>query len=640
MEASEGKGPSDPLWGRWGPLPDESNERVARLGRANLLRVLDDMIDGAYISGGDGLIEYANPALRREFGPHRGKRCFEYFYDRTEPCARCRNGDILAGRTLRREWHSPRNGRTYCLVASPLKDPDGTTFKLETLHDITESKRGERQLRQSEERLRTVVANAPVVLFAMDSGGEILVYEGKALNSIGQQAGESVGQNAFEVFRDQPRMLENLRRALEGKSFTELIDAPRRRIFETSYSPMRDEEGRVSGIIGVSTDVTEHIQFLQAQKMEAVGQLAGGVAHDFNNLMTVVTGYAQRLLRDAEPQGALGSGLEEIHKAGQRAIALTRQLLAFSRKQIMSPEILDLNSVVADTARMLRRVLGEDIDLEVVLPPDLGRIRADRMQVEQVLMNLAVNARDAMLDGGALTIETADVVMDEASAPPYPDAGPGPFVMLAISDTGCGMDEETRSRIFEPFFTTKAMGTGTGLGLSTVYGIIRQSGGDIRVYTEVGQGSTFRVYLPRATPDGKAAPAGRERPAGRAAGGAEAILLVEDDALVRELLALELRDLGYSVLQAGNIGEALMTSQRHEGTIHLLLSDVVLPGLSGRRLFDVLSNRRPDIKILYMSGHTERHIVHHGVIEPGTPFISKPFTSESLARKLREVLDS
>jgi len=383
-------------------------------------------------------------------------------------------------------------------------------------------------------------------------------------------------------------------------------------------------------------------QLLHSQKMEAVGRLAGGVAHDFNNLMTVVAGYADRLLRKMGESDPSYKGIEEIKKAGERAIVLTRHLLAFGRKQILQPERLDLNAAVMDMMEMLQRLLGEDIDLSAELEPGLGKIMADRVQIDQVIMNLAVNARDAMPQGGALAIRTANVELDDHSHLGYL-ASSGPHVVIEVRDTGSGMDEEIRERIFEPFFTTKEMGTGTGLGLSTVYGIVRQSGGDVRVYSARGQGTVFKIYVPRCEAPAEEARAPKEGKPAAAGGplrGSETILLVEDEEALRELAALDLREMGYTVLEAGTVGRALAVADQHEGPIHLLLTDVVLPGLSGRRLFEMLTNRLPHVGVLYMSGHAERHIVHHGVLQAETAFLGKPFTSETLAAKVREVLDA
>jgi two-component system, cell cycle sensor histidine kinase and response regulator CckA len=378
-------------------------------------------------------------------------------------------------------------------------------------------------------------------------------------------------------------------------------------------------------------------QLRQAQKMEAVGRLAGGIAHDFNNLLTVITGYSQLTLRSLHAEDPLRDNIEEIKKAGDRAAALTRQLLTFSRKQVLQPKVLDLNAVVSEIEKMLRRLIGEDIELRTALQPELGHIKADPGQIEQVLMNLAVNARDAMPNGGKLTIETQNVSVDEDFVKQHIAVIPGSYVMLAVSDTGIGMNEETQQRIFEPFFTTKELGQGTGLGLSTVYGIVQQSGGGLWVYSEVGRGTTFKVYLPRVDEEAQVYKPGL--PAPEALSGKETILLAEDEEIVRNLVREVLKSHGYKVLEAANGGAALLLCERHQGPIHLMITDVIMPEMSGRELTDRLAGLRPEMKVLYMSGYTDNAIADHGVLEAGKNFIQKPFSPDALVGKVREVLD-
>jgi PAS domain S-box-containing protein len=377
-------------------------------------------------------------------------------------------------------------------------------------------------------------------------------------------------------------------------------------------------------------------QLAQAQKMEAIGQLAGGIAHDFNNLLTVIGGRSQLLLSRLPAQSPVRRDLELIQKTSERAAALTRQLLAFSRKQILAPKVLDLNAVVSGMASMLQRLIGEDIDLAFRAGADLGRVKADPGQIEQVIVNLVVNARDAMPGGGRVTLETANVELGEQYARRHVGVQPGPYVMLAVSDTGTGMDAETQARIFEPFFTTKAPGKGTGLGLATVYGIVKQSGGNIWVYSEVGKGTTFKIYLPRVEETEESVQPEVALP-GR---GTETILLVEDEDEVRELAREILEAYGYTVFQARQPAEAMLIAERHPGPIHLLVTDVVMPEMSGRALAERLAPLRPEMKVLYMSGYTDNAIVHHGRLDAGTPFVQKPFTPDVLVRKVREVLES
>ncbi len=381
-------------------------------------------------------------------------------------------------------------------------------------------------------------------------------------------------------------------------------------------------------------------QLRQAQKMEAIGQLAGGVAHDFNNLLTIISGYSDLLLngilrpQDATAREAVG----EIRKAAERAAGLTRQLLAFSRRQVLAPQVLVLNSVVQDVDKMLRRLIGEDIQLSCRLAADLGTVKADPGQIEQVLLNLAVNARDAMPRGGRLTIETANIMLDENYARTHPEIQPGPFVMLAVTDTGCGMDAATLRRIFEPFFTTKGPGKGTGLGLATVYGIVKQSGGSIYVYSEVDRGTSFKVYLPRLEADPIADLPPIAAPV-QQTGGQETLLIVEDDDAVRALTRTVLRDNSYNVIEAIDADTALNWVEEHNQPIHLLVTDVVMPGMSGRELAERLKAQRPEMKVLFMSGYTDDAVVRHGLLDAEIAFLQKPFTPNALARKVREVLD-
>ncbi|MGB9628235.1 MAG: GAF domain-containing protein, partial [Thermodesulfobacteriota bacterium] len=411
---------------------------------------------------------------------------------------------------------------------------------------------------------------------------------------------------------------------------------------------LKDSQGNPVEIVGAWMDITElkkmeekrrslEEQLFQSQKMEAIGRLAGGVAHDFNNILSIIKGYTQLLMLDIKEGDPKREGLNEINQAVDRAVAMTRQLLAFSRKQILEMRVLDLNSVIRNLEKMLRRMIGEDIELRTILSEDIGRIEADPGQIEQVIMNLAVNARDAMPYGGKFTIETANVDLDEEYAKRHMDVKAGKYVMLSVSDTGIGMTKEVQERIFEPFFTTKGVGKGTGLGLSTVYGIVKQSGGNIWVYSEPGKGTTFKIYLPRVEKPSEEIRAKEE--AKGLPHGNETILLVEDDEKVRGVAQKILLKQGYDVIEARGGDEAIEICKGIKRPIHLVLTDVVMPGMSGRELIERIKEVCKDFKVLYMSGYTDNVILHHGILEEGIAFIQKPFTLEALVRKVREVLD-
>jgi PAS domain S-box-containing protein len=508
--------------------------------------------------------------------------------------------------------------------------------------DISDRKSAEESLMQSESQFRALFENAlDAVLIANDLGVYVNANPA-ACDLLGVSYNEVIGRtiNSFTEHDDPVEAERMLKQFLkDGILRGELsLRRPDGSIVEVDYSATANFiPGRHLALLH---DVTEHRkledQLRQSQKLESVGMLAGGIAHDFNNLLTVITGYSDLTLNRLDKTDPLARNIEEVKKAADRASSLTRQLLAFSRKQVLQPKVLDLNSVILNIEKMLGRLVGEDMELHTSLGLGLGQVKADPGQIEQVLLNLVVNSRDAMPTGGKITIETANVYLDEAYARQHIAVQIGWYAMLAITDTGLGIDPETQKHIFEPFFTTKEQGKGTGLGLSTVYGIVKQSGGNIWVYSEVGVGTSFKIYLPLVDEDVTKPDVEHKCPEGIA--GTETILLAEDEEMVRKLARDSLTMHGYTVLEAANAGEALLICQQHEGPIHLLLTDAVMPRMSGKDLADQFRGLRPDARVLYMSGYTDRAIVHHGILDEAIAFIGKPFTPDALVLKVVEVL--
>jgi two-component system, cell cycle sensor histidine kinase and response regulator CckA len=505
------------------------------------------------------------------------------------------------------------------------------------------------QLQRSEKLLFALLESAAQAIIGTDRHGRIVLVNDRTELMFGYSRAELL-EGTIEL------LLPESLRAVHTRHREEYFEHPRTRPMgtgmelsgrrkdgsdfpvEVSLSAL-EVEGAAYGIAFVS-DISQRKtleeQLMHAQKMEAVGRLAGGVAHDFNNMLTVITGYNRMILDELSPVDPLRGYAEEILKAADRAGALTNQLLAFSRRQIMQPRVISVNAVIEQTEKMLRRLIGEDIQLSMSLSVDAGNIKADPNHIAQAIVNLAVNARDAMPTGGRLTIETGNFHIDETYVRTHMGVKPGDFVMIAVSDTGIGMDSATRQRIFEPFFTTKERGKGTGLGLATVYGMVKQSGGDIWVYSEVGTGTTFKLYFPKV----------QEPPVDAHSGGAdktkasdgETILLVEDEKAVRDLTSRILQKLGYKVLPAASGEEAIRLGHANAGKIALLLTDVVMPNMSGRQVADALSQIQPGLKVLFLSGYTENTVVHHGVLDSAVDFLPKPFSREVLGQKIREIL--
>jgi PAS domain S-box-containing protein len=517
----------------------------------------------------------------------------------------------------------------------------------ELTQTVLQRERAEEELREANQTLQSLVQTSPLAIIALDLEGNVRSWNQAAERLFGWTESEVIGLRIQIIPDDEwDAFYNSLDITRKAGTFTGFETTRVRKdgsLIDVSLSaaPLVDGKGNINGSVVVIADITERKkleeQFLQAQKMEAVGRLAGGVAHDFNNLLTAIIGYSQLALARLHREDPMRREIEEIEQAGHRAAGLTNQLLAFSRRQVLQPQVLDLNVVVANLGKMLERLIGEDIVLATTLAPGIGFVKADRGQIEQIIMNLAVNSRDAMPDGGRLTIETFHADLDDSYTAEHLDVRPGPYVVLAISDNGCGMDKETQSNIFEPFFTTKELGKGTGLGLSTVYGIVKQSGGHIGLYSEPGEGTTFKVYLPRLEESDQKHESGVTEK--ESLEGSETVLLVEDEASVRELARRILEAYSYTVLAASDSEDALRICETHGGNIHLMLTDVVMPGTSGRELAQLVATNHPEITVLYMSGYTDDAIVQHGVLGADTPFLQKPFSPVALARKVRETID-
>jgi len=517
-------------------------------------------------------------------------------------------------------------------------------FDLYTIYQQRQIVHIRRQVLEQERLFRLITENAGDMIAVIDSKGSRIYSSPSYEKVLGYSSPELLGSALAEVHPEDRALVEEAANEARETGFGRRIEYRVRhkdgtwRYLESTASAIHDDDSMVEKLVVVNRDITARRrleeQFRQAQKMEAVGRLSGGIAHDFNNLLGVIIGYAE-LLEDriaVEDREAV----EEILKAGLRAASLTRQLLAFSRQQVLEPRVLDLNHVVSDTEKMLRRLVGEDVSFRTHLEAQLGAVKADPGQIEQILMNLVVNARDAMPEGGELLIETASVVMDEAFVRRYPyPVKTGSYIELAVTDSGVGMDLEIQTHIFEPFFTTKAKDAGTGLGLATVYGVVKQSGGYIEVLSELGKGTTFKLYFPRV--DEKITPVSPLAPQVRLEGN-ETILLVEDEAALRGLAQQVLTSLGYHVLEAGSAAEALALAEE-VSKIDLLLTDIVMPEMNGRPLAQQLLSRSPQLQVIYMSGYTGQAVGNHGALQPEGFFLRKPFTREVLAGKIREVLD-
>ena len=561
--------------------------------------------------------------------------------------------------------HLTKSGeRRRVQVTSHRLNVSGRELILKVMVDVTETKRLEEERDRYVERLRLLELSVSrlndIVIITkatpLSEPGPEIVYVNEAFERItGYSRQEAIGRTPrmLQGPDTDPAALARLRGALErGEPVREeVVNYTKAGVpywLEIDIAPVRNDAGELTHFVAVERDTTEQHRssealqrseerLRQAQKMEAIGNLAGGIAHDFNNLLSVILSYTSMIVEDLPPADPLRADLEEVHGAGLRATEMTRQLLAFSRKQMLQPSAVDVSAVVRGIEKMLGRMIGEDIELRLQTSADTGRAFVDSSQLEQVILNLVVNARDAMPDGGNITVETSSVVLDAAYAASHSDVTPGPYVLLAVTDTGVGMDRATQNRVFEPFFTTKEQGKGTGLGLSTVYGIVRQSGGHIWLYSELGQGTTFKIYLPRTDRIDEVRTPSQP---GDSLRGSETILLVEDEAPVRHVVRSILGRSGYHILEAQNAGEAFLLCEQFKATIHLLLTDVVMPRMSGRQLAERLAVLRPEMRVLFVSGYTENTIIHHGVLDAGVEFLTKPILPGALLKKVRHVLDA
>jgi two-component system, cell cycle sensor histidine kinase and response regulator CckA len=621
----------------------ESNQALTALVEASPAAIV--------CCGYDGNVTMWNPAAEQTFGWNEAEvlgRPMPVVPEHMRPAHAELRGAVLRGQSI---WNQEvvalrKDGSTFDAIVSmaPLRDADGALRgTMDIALDISRRKGAEAQLRLQAAALESA-ANSVVI---SDKSGHIL-WANPAFTALnGYSVDEAVGQT-FSIFNSGKHSREFFEqmwktilngRVWHGEIVNRRKDGSLCTVDQT-ITPVRTETGETLHFVVIQQDVTETkalaSQLNQAQKMESVGRLAGGVAHDFNNLLSVIIGYSDVLLGNLGLDARAHRQIEEVKKAGDRAAVLTRRLLAFSRQQVLEPKILNLNSIIVETEKMLRRLIGEDIEFQTKLAPDVGSVKVDPGQIEQILMNLAVNSRDAMPLGGKLTIETAEVELDAEVACLHIPCVPGRYVLMTVSDTGVGMDQDTKAHIFEPFFTTKDVGKGTGLGLATVYGIVKQSGGYVWVRSELGQGTAFEVYLPRVDQPARQAPVGDLAP--ETFNGSEVILVVEDEESVRALICSILSQNGFTVLEAANAASALKIAQQQQ-PIHLVLTDVVMPGMNGPEMAKRLQEIRPDLKVLFMSGYAGGFGAAHGLLEDGAPLLQKPFTKNMLLRKLRETLE-
>jgi len=623
----------------------KAREALAESAR-NWTTTFDALDNPVMLLTADQRITQCNKATREMLGLSQaeiiGQRCCELVHGTSAPPEEC----PFIRSVITKERETMRwvvGDRVFDVATDPIFADGNTDELLGAIHILTDVT----DFIRSEERFRLFFENEPSYCYMVSPEGKIIDINQAALRALGYEEEELLGKpiNSLYAPESQQQFTANFKEwqktgRLQNVEMKVLTKKGEKRTVLLNAGAITDADGNAVSSVSVHTDITElretEDQLHQSQKMEGIGRLAGGIAHDFNNLMMVVTGFSEIMLSKLESNEEVTDELEQILNAGNRASSLTRQLLAFSRKQVLNPKVADVNEILADFQKMLERIIGEDVELVFVPGDRLEKVLVDRGQIEQVIMNLVVNARDAMPSGGRLTLETKNVDLDQSYAASHVAVTPGPHVMIAVTDSGSGMNEETRARLFEPFFTTKGSGKGTGLGLSTVYGIVKQSGGNIWVYSEPGVGSTFKIYLPATKNIGQAPRKSgelRTDPQGH-----ETILMVEDDLSVREVVAAMLGQTGYRVLLAESATDAARICDSEKGNIDVLLTDVVLQGMSGRELAQTLLQTLPDLRILYMSGYTQNAVHRNGVLEPGIAFLEKPFTQTGLLSKIKEVI--
>jgi len=627
-------------------------EEALRKSEQSLKDVFESVQDGISVLNPDMTIRHVNRVMIEWYKdnlPLIGKMCYKVYHNADKPCDPCPTIRCLkSGNT---EWNIvpglPGTPIEWIeLFSYPIKNPNSgeVTGVVEFVRDITGHKRAEAALQQSEERHRMFFESAPIGIIHYNEKGIVTESNDIAILTFGSTREKLVGLDIHDL--PNKKFLKEISRTLKGErgyyeglytSYTGMKEA----LIKADWIPIFND-GKVTGGVGIVADITKQIkleaQLRQAQKMESIGRLAGGVAHDFNNMLGVILGHTEMALVQMDPAHPLHAHLTEIRTAAERSADLTRQLLAFARKQTIAPRLLDLNQTVDGMLKMLRRLIGENIDLVFLPGTDLWPVNMDPVQIDQILANLCVNARDSIADVGKITIETENAIADDAYCAGHPGFLPGEYVLLTIGDTGCGMDSETRHNLFEPFYTTKDVGKGTGLGLAMLYGIVKQNNGFIDVYSEPDHGTIFKIYLPRHTSLGAAKQ--KEVIVEPVKGGNETILLVEDEVSILQLIMIMLEHQGYSVMTASTPGEAISLAKAHPGEINLLITDVVMPEMNGGDLAVHIQSFYPNLKRLFMSGYTANVIAHQGVLEEGVLFIQKPFRNQDLAAKVREALDS